>query len=451
MAIAIVLILLVAGSVLFHFLSPWYFTPIASNWVAIDDTISVTFWVTGLVFVAVNLFMAYCVVRYRHRKGARAAYEPENQKLESWLIGLTAVGVAALLTPGLFAWAKFVDVPQDAAVVEVVGKQWHWSFRFPGKDGKLGTVDARYVSAENPFGMNPDDANGQDDVLVSSPELHLPIGKPVKALLRSIDVLHDFTVPQFRVKMDLVPGLVTYVWFSPTRAGKFDLLCEELCGVAHFTMRGKVIVEEESAFRAWLSSYPTFAQTSAQVAGNASAGEPLYAVCSACHGMQAEGNAALNAPKLSGQGDWYLKRQLQYFKSGARGAHEKDAFGKMMAPMAATLVDGAAIDSVVAYIKTLPDKPAPPTVKMNTSNGQQLYVTCGACHGADGRGIEATNAPRLKGMSDWYMVTQLNNFKHGIRGAHPKDRYGPQMASMAAMLTSERATNDVVAYINTLR
>ena len=132
MAIAIVLILLVAGSVLFHFLSPWYFTPIASNWVAIDDTISVTFWVTGLVFVAVNLFMAYCVVRYRHRKGARAAYEPENQKLESWLIGLTAVGVAALLTPGLFAWAKFVDVPQDAAVVEVVGKQWHWSFRFPG-------------------------------------------------------------------------------------------------------------------------------------------------------------------------------------------------------------------------------------------------------------------------------------------------------------------------------
>ncbi len=450
MAIAIVLILLVAGSLLFHFLSPWYFTPIASNWDAIDSTISITFWVTGFVFVAVNLFMAYCVVRYRHRKGARAAYEPENQKLESWLVGLTAVGVAALLAPGLFAWAKFVEVPQDAAAFEVVGKQWHWSYRFPGKDGKLGTVDARYVSAENPFGMNPDDANGQDDVLVSSPELHLPIGKPVKALLRSIDVLHDFTVPQFRVKMDLVPGLVTYVWFSPTRAGKFDLLCEELCGVAHFTMRGKVIVEEESAFRAWLSSYPTFAQSSAQVAGNASAGEPLYAVCSACHGMQAEGNPALNAPKLSGQGDWYLKRQLQYFKSGARGAHEKDAFGKMMAPMAATLVDGAAIDNVVAYIKTLPDKPAPPTVKMNTSNGQHLYVTCGACHGADGRGIEATNAPRLKGMSDWYMVTQLNNFRHGIRGAHAKDLYGPQMASMAAMLTSDQATNDLVAYINTL-
>ena len=97
--------------------------------------------------------------------------------------------------------------------------------------------------------------------------------------------------------------------------------------------------------------------------------QPLYAVCAACHGAQGEGNPALNAPKLAGQGDWYLKRQLQHFKSGARGAHEKDTFGKMMAPMAATLADEAAIDNVVAYIKTLPDTPAPPTVKGNAANG----------------------------------------------------------------------------------
>jgi cytochrome c oxidase subunit 2 len=182
--------------------------------------------------------------------------------------------------------------------------------------------------------------------------------------------------------MDLVPGLVTYVWFTPTRTGKFDVLCEELCGIAHFTMRGKVVVEEESAFRAWLGSYPTFAQASARVAGDASAGEPLYAVCAACHGAQGEGNPALNAPKLSGQGDWYLKRQLQYFKSGARGAHEKDAFGKTMAPMAATLTDDAAIDNVVAYIKTLPDRPAPPTVTKHAGDGSTLYENCSACHGA---------------------------------------------------------------------
>jgi cytochrome c oxidase subunit 2 len=445
------LVLLVLGSLLFHFLSPWYFTPIASNWQAMDDTISITFWVTGLVFVAINLFMAYAVIRYRYRKGRQAAYEPENKKLEWWLTGLTTVGVAAMLAPGLFVWANFVEVPKDAAVFEAVGQQWNWSFRFPGKDGKLGTVDARYITDKNPFGMNPDDPDGQDDVLVASPELHLPLGRPVKALLRSIDVLHDFAVPQFRAKMDLVPGLVTYIWFTPTRSGKFDLLCNELCGVGHFVMRGKVVVEEEREFQAWLSSHPTFAQTSAQAAGNAAAGKPLYAVCAACHGSQAEGNPALHAPKLSGQGDWYLKRQLKYFKNGARGTHDKDVFGKMMAPMAATLGDDAAIDNVVAYINTLPDNPAPRTVTKTTTNAQKLYVTCGACHGADGRGMQATNAPRLAGMSDWYLVTQLKNFKQGIRGAHPKDMYGPQMALMAAILADDQATSDLVAYINSLR
>ena len=451
MVMAIALILLVVGSVLFHYLSPWYFTPIASNWDSIDQTVTITFWVTGFVFVLVNLFMAYCVWRYRHRKGTLAHYEPENKKLELALILATTVGVVAMLAPGLFAWAKFIEVPKDATVLEVVGRQWNFNYRFPGKDGVLGTVDARYVSDENPFGINPDDPSGQDDILVASPELHLAMGKPVKVELRSIDVLHDFTVPQFRAKMNMVPGLVTYVWFTPTRTGTFDSFCEQLCGIAHFAMRGRVVVEEEPAFQAWLTSYPTYAQSKARVAGDAAAGKALFTVCAACHGQQAEGNPALNAPKLSGQGGWYLKRQLKNFKDGARGTHEKDVFGKMMAPMAATLGDDAAIDNVVAYIRTLADNPAPVTVKGNVKNGQDPYMTCAACHGADGQGAQATNAPRLKGMSDWYMVTQLKNFKQGIRGAHPKDLYGRQMAAMAAILADDQATDDLVAYIDTFR
>jgi cytochrome c oxidase subunit 2 len=249
--------------------------------------------------------------------------------------------------------------------------------------------------------------------------------------------------------MDLVPGLVTYIWFTPTRTGEFDLLCEELCGLAHFTMRGRVVVEEEKAFQAWLSRYPTYAQSTAQVAGDAEAGKPLSAVCSACHGLQAEGNPVLHAPKLSGQGDWYLKRQLDYFKNGARGAHDKDVYGKQMAPMAATLADDAAIANVIAYIGTLPDKPAPATVEGDAKHGQKSFVTCAACHGSDGRGNQAMNAPRLAGMSDWYLVTQLNNFKHGVRGANRKDMYGPQMVSMAAILANDRAIDNLVSYINT--
>src|SRR5438445_11637723 len=102
MAIALVLVLIVVGSVLFHFLSPWWWTPIASNWDYIDHTIIITFWITGVVFAAVVLFIAYCVFRFRHKEGNRAAYERENERPESWLTVVTAVGVTALLIPGLF-------------------------------------------------------------------------------------------------------------------------------------------------------------------------------------------------------------------------------------------------------------------------------------------------------------------------------------------------------------
>ncbi|MFG3756169.1 hypothetical protein, partial [Klebsiella pneumoniae] len=91
------------------------------------------FWITGIVFVAVIGFMAYCVFRFRHREGQRAAYEPENNKLESWLTIGTAIGVAAMLAPGLVVWHQFVTVPEEATDVEVMAQQWRWSYRLPGK------------------------------------------------------------------------------------------------------------------------------------------------------------------------------------------------------------------------------------------------------------------------------------------------------------------------------
>ena len=238
MAFAIALIVLIIGSVLFHVLSPWYLTELASNWSRIDLTIDITFWVTGFVFVVVNSFMAYCIIKFRYSERKRAAYQPENKKLEIWLTAVTAIGVAAMLAPGLIVWADFVTVPEDAHEVEVVGQQWHWSYRLPGDDNKFGDVQARFVTDDNPFGMDPEDPHGQDDRLIESNKLHLPLGQPVKVNLRSKDVLHNFTVTQFRVKMDLVPGLVSYLWLTPTRTGEFEVLCEELCGIGHFAMRG---------------------------------------------------------------------------------------------------------------------------------------------------------------------------------------------------------------------
>ena len=261
MAVAIVLAALVIGSVVFSLVSPWWFTPLASNWGTIDDTLIITFLITGIVFCILVLFMAYACYRFRHREGVTAAYEPESKKLELWLTGLTSVGIAAMLAPGLIVWDDYVPVPNEAAPVEVLGQQWGWSFRFPGTDGVLGTVDARRIDADNPFGINPDDPHGQDDVLVAGGELRLPVDRPVKLLLRSVDVLHDFYVPQFRAKMDLVPGMVTYFWLTPTRTGTFEILCAELCGVGHSAMRGTVVVVEPDAHGPWLQENPTFAQT----------------------------------------------------------------------------------------------------------------------------------------------------------------------------------------------
>jgi cytochrome c oxidase subunit 2 len=410
MAIAIVLILLVLGTVAFHVLNPWWFTPIASNWGTMDDTVNLTFWVTGAVFVGVNLFMAYAIVRYRHRKGVerRAEYEPEYRKLEWWLIGLTSVGVIAMLAPGLAVWAKFVTVPDDADVVEAVGQQWSWSFRLPGADGVLGAVDASLMSVANPFGMDPNDPRGRDDVLVPDAELHLPLDRPVKLLLRSKDVLHDFTVPEFRVKMDLVPGMVTFMWLTPTKPGQYEILCEELCGTGHFAMRGRVVVDD------------------------------------------AEGNQALNAPKLAGLPGWYLTRQLHNFKQGVRGGSPGDAIASQMAAITQPL-DAATLDNVVAYVVTLPDVATPTTVRGDAEAGASRYTTGGYCHGARGQGSWSTNAPPLAGRSDWYLARQLNQFRQGHRGRHPQDFHGSQMARLSNVVPDGEPTADLLAYLNTLR
>jgi len=259
MVLALTLVILAVGSVIFHIWTPWYSTPIASNWGSIDFAIDVTFWITGVAYVIILVFMAWCVYKYRYRPDRRADYEPENHRLEWWLTGITSAGVIGLLTPGLLAWNDFVTVPKDALQFEVVGKQWEWNYRLPGKDGKLGTTKISLISDDNPFGINPKDPNGKDDVLIEGDDLHLPVGVPIKMNLRSLDVLHDFYVPQFRAKMDLVPGMITFFWLEPTRTGTFDILCAELCGVGHHAMRGTVVVDDQTAFNKWLQEQETFA------------------------------------------------------------------------------------------------------------------------------------------------------------------------------------------------
>jgi cytochrome c oxidase subunit 2 len=297
MAITVVLLLVVIGSLLFHWLTPWWTTPLASNWGRMDQTLSITFVITGIFFAIIAFALVWILWRYRHRPGHTAAYEPENHRLERWLIGVTTVGIVGLLAPGLVVYADYVRPPNDAMVLEVVGEQWQWRFRFEGPDGRLGGTDARFVNPDNPFGLDPADTRGLDDVLVSGNEVHVPLNRPIHVLARSHDVLHDFYVPPFRARMNIVPGQVSSFWFTPTVAGRYESMCAQLCGVGHPNMRGIVVVEPEAAFHAWLAQQGTFTTALAAAAkakASAVAGGPLVDQgralagakgCVACHSI----------------------------------------------------------------------------------------------------------------------------------------------------------------------
>ena len=185
--------------------------------------------------------------------------------------------------------------------------------------------------------------------------------------------------------------------------------------------------------------------------GDAAAGKAQYATCLACHGDQAQGNQALNAPRLNHLEPVYVAAQLVKFRSGVRGGEGATASSRSMAPMAATLADDQAIADVSAYIASLDSPTSEATVEGDAALGGDYYNQfCGACHGAGAVGNTSLNSPRLAGTDDWYLEAQLLAFRSGERGSHPEDTTGKQMRAMAMVLPNDQAVKDVVAYLRSL-
>jgi cytochrome c oxidase subunit 2 len=395
MAIAIALILIVVGSVIFHFWSPWGLAPLASNWGAIDDIIVITLIITGVVFIAINLFMALAILKFRHKAGRKAKYEPENRKLEMWLTLVTSLGIVAMLAPGLLVYTDFVTVPDDAIEMEVVGQQWSWSFRFPGPDHTLGKSDVKNISINNPFGLDPLDSNAQDDILIQSNRVYLPLDQPVKIYMRSKDVLHDFYVPQFRVKMDMVPGNVSHIWLTPTVLGEFEILCAEFCGVGHFNMRGHVQVVEQAEYEKWLAQQTVFS-TSMQkssvslLSASAQSGQQLSQEkgCLACHDFTGNSigpswQGLFGRTQVMSDGS-NVKVDDEYLRESiiSPGAKVVKAYAPIMPTILMTTLE---IDSLIAYIKERGNS-SMETGQSNVLSGKKLVQDkgCVACHSTDG-------------------------------------------------------------------
>ena len=182
-------------------------------------------------------------------------------------------------------------------------------------------------------------------------------------------------------------------------------------------------------------------------------GREIYDTCKPCHGAHGEGNLALRAPAIAGLPQWYIDAQLTKFKDGVRGAHPDDGEGARMRPMARSLWREGDMASVAEYVATLPGRvPHATMVEGDTAAGRMRYQSvCVTCHQDDGNGNEALGAPPLTHQHDWYMMTQIAKFKSGMRGAHPDDVMGAQMAAMAGTLEDSTAMHDVIAFIRTLQ
>jgi len=234
----------------------------------IDTMLWITIGVTGSVFVATQILLFWFAFRYQESDKRKSFYFTHSNKLELIWTGIPAIVLTVLVVFGLKYWFKFTsDAPKGAQVVEITGHQFGWEMRYPGRDGVLGRKNYKLTDAAkgNPLGVDWADAASHDDIHVPT-TMHIVVNKPVKLVINSQDVIHDVGLPHFRMKMDAVPGTPTTLWFTPIyttaqmkeRTGNpdftYEIVCDQLCGKGHFTMRGIIIVESQEDFDAWMAT-----------------------------------------------------------------------------------------------------------------------------------------------------------------------------------------------------
>lgn len=266
----LMLVFMVVGGVAFF----WSFSenfakmnpPIASvHGHAMEHMFWTTMAVIGVAFVITQGLLFVYAYQYQHQDGRRAYFFSHNNKIEViWTI-IPAIVMASLIFAGWKAWTRITGpAPKNAITVELMGKQFNWLVRYPGRDGKLGVINYRLIDASNDFGFDLSDKAALDDFTAS--ELHVPKGVPVLIKIRSRDVLHAVYMPHFRVQMYAVPGMPTRFWFTPTTTTdemraklgnpkfNYELACNQICGKSHFAMKLNIVVDEPDDYVAWFAA-----------------------------------------------------------------------------------------------------------------------------------------------------------------------------------------------------
>lgn len=257
----------------------------------LDSLFAWTLFFTGIVFIITHIMLFWFAYKYRWQAGRKAQFVAHDNRLEMIWTAIPAVVMTFLVVRGLDAWnTVMADVKpnEDYIEIEATGQQFNWIIRYPGPDGKLGTRNYKLTTANNQLGMDFNDPKTWDDVLPGQ-ELYLPVGKKVRVRITAKDVLHSFFLPNFRVKMDAVPGLPTFFVFTPIKTTaeyrnelrkypeynqpaddadptgpkrwekfEYELACAELCGKGHYSMKRIFKVVSQQEFDEWYKKQESF-------------------------------------------------------------------------------------------------------------------------------------------------------------------------------------------------
>lgn len=258
-----------AGMIYFTIDAKKYLLPVAASkhGVLTDNYLYLNFALIIVVFFITQILLFWFAYKYRYRKGHKAYFYPDNHKLELIWTAIPAVVLMGLIVYGLKLWINITGpAPKDAMVIEIYGKQFDWTARYAGADNKLGRSNFRLITDDNPLGVDFNDPASKDDKITR--DLNLPVHTPVLLKIHSRDIIHSVYLPHLRAQMNAVPGMTTEFHFEPTittdsmrlitNNEKFDfvLLCNKICGVAHYNMKMNVVVQQPSDFMKWYKTQP---------------------------------------------------------------------------------------------------------------------------------------------------------------------------------------------------
>ncbi len=221
----------------------------------IDHILEFSHWFMAALFVGWSAFFIFVLIRFRKSRNPVADHEGVKTGISTHL-EFAVVLIEAVLLVGFAIplWGKFVNEfpdTKDAILVHAVGQQFNWNFHMPGPDGQFGKRDLYLVNNSNPLGLDPASPEGKDDLVVLG-ELHVPVNRPVIMEISSKDVIHNFALPHMRAAQDAIPGQIIPMWFTPIKTGTYEVVCGQLCGLGHYSMKGSVVVDNPEDYQAWL-------------------------------------------------------------------------------------------------------------------------------------------------------------------------------------------------------